>query len=103
MYSFDRITTLVIDRPNHGLEMLSMSHSDWMYTKKFVFFPDGEALECSDCPHAGVTVYCKWQGHFVIARGHKEKWVLSTSRICEIDMGYFGPEWYGCSVRFRRV
>ena len=102
MFPLDRVTTLAIDRPNHGLELLSMNHSNWMYTKMLVFFPDGGSRECSESPLAGVTVSCKWQGHFVIACGHKEKWVLSTSKVSVIDLGYFGPEWIGCSAKICR-
>jgi hypothetical protein len=102
MYPLDRVTMLVIDRPNLTPESLSMSHSDWMLAKSVVLFPDGCARESSDHPRAGVTVSCKWQGHFVVAHGHEEKWVLSTSDVFVIDMGYFGPEWSGCSVKFCR-
>ena len=70
MYPLDRVTMLVIDRPNLTPESLSMSHSDWMLAKSVVLFPDGCARESSDHPRAGVTVSCKWQGHFVVAHGH---------------------------------
>jgi hypothetical protein len=101
-YSVERVTTFVIDRPHHGLELLSMCHSQWLDKKMAVFFPDGSDGKCSDFPLSGITVSCKWQGHFVVACGHKERWVLSNTKFSEIDLEFFGPEWQGCRVTICR-
>ena len=101
-YSFERVTAVVIQRPCHCLERLSMSHSQWLDSKAHTFFPDGNDGKCSDFPFAGITVSCKWQGHFVVACGHRERWVLSNTRFSEIDLEFFGPEWQGCSATICR-
>jgi hypothetical protein len=103
VYPGERVTSFVIDRPAHGVELISMDHSKWMDMKAIVFFPDGMDRKCSDYPYSGITVCCKWQGHFVVACGHKESWVLSGISISKIDLEYFGPEWRGCSITVLRA
>jgi hypothetical protein len=101
--SEDRVVTVIVSRPENGLEVLSMNHNRWMQQTLHVFFPDGRGRDATDHPLASVTLCCKWQGHFVLASEHKEKWILSSTRFAEIDMEYFGPEWKGCSASVVRA
>jgi hypothetical protein len=98
-----QLATFVIQRPVLGLEILSMNYSDWLKNKMVYFFPDGLSNKSSDFPHSGISLCCKWQGHFVIASGHKEKWILSNANFTEVDLGFFGPEWNGCSATLCRI
>ncbi len=95
--------TLMINRPEQGLEIVSMSKDNWVAQRELAFYPDGVGRVNSDFPLAGVTVGCKWQGHFVLGNAHKEKWVLSGTRIVDIDMEFFGPEWRGCTATLMRL
>jgi hypothetical protein len=98
----ERISSFIIDRPGFGLEMLCVRHADCVQNKMVSFFPDCADLGSSDFPHSGITICFKWQGHFVVACGHREKWVLSNENSAKIDLGCFGPEWTGCSAVFKR-
>ena len=96
-----RHTTLFINRPKHDSEMLSMSSVCWFKKRGLVLYPDSciMAGKCgSDFPCSGITVCCKWQGHFVFGNGHREKWVLSDVDQSEIHLEFFGPEWSGCNA-----
>jgi hypothetical protein len=95
--------TVMISRPEHGLEIVSMSFEKWLDKKGFVFYPDAVDRISSDYPLAGVTVGCKWQGHFVLASEHREKWVLSGTRMADIDLEFFSPEWRGCTATLLRM
>jgi hypothetical protein len=99
----ERVITVIISRPEHGLEILSMGLHQWVERKGHVFFPDGGDRAGTDHPLASVTLNCKWQGHFVLASEHKEKWVLSSTRAADVDLEYFGPEWKGCSASVFRM
>ena len=80
-----------------------MSNDKWMDCKEITLFPDAVCREVSDFPLVGVTVGCKWQGHFVLANAHRERWILSNTRSAEIDLVFFGPEWSGCSAMLCRL
>ena len=97
-YPVERVASIIIKRPVCGIEVWSMRHSDWMANNTIVIFPDGVEQNCSDYPHSGITVCCKWQGHFVFGRGHKECWVLSSTSVSEIKLDVFGPDWQGCNA-----
>lgn len=94
--------TIAIHRPESGSEFLSMDNDEWLQRKTRVFFPDGMDRIHTDFPLAGVTICYKWQGHFVVASNHLEKWVLSDQRAAEIDLGVFNHKWIGCSATFTR-
>jgi hypothetical protein len=94
-----RLTTLFIDRPEHGGEVLSMNVVGWLKNKGLVLYPDScceIGKSGSDFPYSGITVCCKWQGHFVFGNGHREKWVLADVSQSSINLEFFGPEWSGC-------
>ena len=95
--------TVVINRPVHGLEIICMSQDNWLNCKELTLFPDAVNRDVSDFPLVGITIGCKWQGHFVLAHAHREKWILSSTRTAEIDLDYFGPEWRGCSATLCRM
>jgi hypothetical protein len=95
--------TVVISRPGCSPEFMSMSRMAWIDRKLITFFPDGRDRKSSEYPLAGITLCCKWQGHFVFASEHKEKWVLSDTQVAEIDLGNFSPEWRGCSAAFFKM
>ena len=95
--------TIVISRPEHGLEIISMCKNQWTENREFTFFPDAVGREVSDFPLVGVTVGCKWQGHFFLANAHKEKWIISDTQTAEVDLEYFSPEWRGCSATLCRM
>jgi hypothetical protein len=97
-----RPVAIMISRPGLGLEIISMTFDKWMEQKDFAFFPDGVGRSTSDFPLTGITVGCKWQGHFVLASEHKEKWVLSNTRMADIDLEFFSPEWRGCTATLLR-
>jgi len=100
----DKCTTLAIHRPDVSIELISMSNADWLGTKKVIFYPDTVCgASDSDFPYSGITVCCKWQGHFVIGSGHREKWVFSNTMLSEIDLVFFGPEWTGCRATLHRA
>jgi hypothetical protein len=103
MWSHTNIVLLIISRPQLGLEILGMSGGEWLSRKMFAFFPDGMDRACSDCPLAGVTLHCKWQGHFVLASAHKERWILESTAAADIDLEFFGPEWTGCTATLMRM
>lgn len=104
--------SLSVSRPSLGFEVLTMSQSSWIDRKGgAIFFPDSTGCNrwegdngrgTTDFPLSGVTVICKWQGHFVIANGHREMWILSHEDIRTIDLGFFGPEWLGCTATLVR-
>jgi hypothetical protein len=95
--------TVVISRPGCAPEFMSMSRMAWVDRKLTTFFPDGRDRKSSEYPLVGITLCCKWQGHFVFASEHKEKWVLSDTQVAEIDLGNFSPEWRGCSAAFFKM
>ncbi len=97
------VVTVMISRPELGLQIVSMGFDDWMGQKGFAIFPDGVDRVSSDFPLAGVTIGCKWQGHFVLASEHREKWVLSNTRVADIDLEFFSPEWRGCTATLLRL
>ena len=94
--------TVIISRPVHGLEILCMSTREWTDKKIHVFFPDGGERDCTDHPHSGITLCRSWQGHFIMAGTFKEKWVFRSTRVVDIDLEYFGPEWRDCSASVLR-
>ncbi len=103
MWSHKQTVILMVSRPELGLEILSMSGGEWLSRKVHAFFPDGKDRACSDHPLAAVTLYCKWQGHFVLANAHKERWILEGVNAADIDLEFFGPEWKGCTATLLRM
>ena len=99
----DTVTTLIIQRPVLGIELLSMRNREWMDKRRVIFYPDGMDGKCSDFPYSGITVCCKWQMHFVLGCGHREKWVLSNTKAQEFELDCFGTEWAGCTATVCRM
>ena len=102
MSSRKAVITLMISRPEQGLEIVCMSKDNWVAQQGLAFYPDGVGRTSSDFPLDGVTAGCKWQGHFVLAKDHKEKWMFSDRNVMDIDMEFVGPDWKGCSATLLR-